>query len=263
MINLRPCPFCDAIPKVYGEEGHRQVRCLCGASGPREENNPNIFYHWNFRKDREGFDMQQMRPEGEMKSGLFDFCRELPRDWHVVELGCYAGESSNIFADHFRDGVLFCIDPWEKGIGPEGENWSVDKYNAGIVAAEKMFDSMRLSYPHLYKLKGFDKEFVDMFADRSLDLVYVDCDHTYESTKEIIERWLPKIKLGGIISGHDYFTDTPGVIRAVDELVPRMVGPLKTFVDRSWRLTMPIHTVSNDTYDREVREAQAEAIKLS
>lgn len=60
--------------------------------------------------------------------------------------------------------------------------------------------------------------------DASLDLVYIDAEHTYDAVKADIGVWLPKVKPGGWIGGHDY--DHPmervhgkwGVRAAVDEL---------------------------------------------
>ena len=56
--------------------------------------------------------------------------------------------------------------------------------------------------------------------DKSLDLVFIDADHSYESVLQDIKAWLPKVRKGGILSGHDY--DYPkfwGVKKAVDELL--------------------------------------------
>jgi predicted O-methyltransferase YrrM len=41
------------------------------------------------------------------------------------------------------------------------------------------------------------------FLDGYLDFVYIDANHSYASVKEDILAWLPKIKKGGIIGGHD------------------------------------------------------------
>lgn len=54
-------------------------------------------------------------------------------------------------------------------------------------------------------------------VDGSLDLVFIDADHSYESCKEDILVWLPKVRKGGVICGHDYGWD-PGVAQAVDEI---------------------------------------------
>jgi hypothetical protein len=63
--------------------------------------------------------------------------------------------------------------------------------------------------------------------DMSLDWVFIDGNHSYEYVKEDIPGWTSKVKLGGIVSGHDFYDksanarrDVPfGVERAVVELV--------------------------------------------
>ena len=59
------------------------------------------------------------------------------------------------------------------------------------------------------------------YADKSLDFVFIDGAHNYESVKADIQAWLPKVKIGGFIGGHDYGNDEPenvnGVKKAVDE----------------------------------------------
>ena len=57
------------------------------------------------------------------------------------------------------------------------------------------------------------------FEDRSLDVVFIDANHDYIEVKKDIEAWLPKVKFGGIISGHDY-PGWDGVVRAVNEAFP-------------------------------------------
>ena len=41
----------------------------------------------------------------------------------------------------------------------------------------------------------------------SLDLVYIDADHGYQAVKDDIDAWLPKIRKGGILCGHDYIKE--------------------------------------------------------
>jgi len=61
-------------------------------------------------------------------------------------------------------------------------------------------------------------------ADNSLNFVFIDGDHSYEGTKLDIELWLPKIKKGGWIGGHDFEhekrPDLGGVTRAWKENFP-------------------------------------------
>ncbi len=60
-----------------------------------------------------------------------------------------------------------------------------------------------------------------LIANGVLDLVFIDALHDYDNVKVDIERWLPKVRKGGIICGHDYGMDLcPGVTRAVHEFFP-------------------------------------------
>jgi hypothetical protein len=55
--------------------------------------------------------------------------------------------------------------------------------------------------------------------------------HAYDAVKNDIEAWFPKVRKGGIISGHDYRTVLGGLIRAVNE---KFGKPDRTFEDASW-----------------------------
>lgn len=42
------------------------------------------------------------------------------------------------------------------------------------------------------------------FSDNSLDFVYIDGNHQFASEANDIYEWSKKVRLGGIIAGHDY-----------------------------------------------------------
>lgn len=70
-------------------------------------------------------------------------------------------------------------------------------------------------------------EGAEHFEKDSLDFVFIDACHLYECVTLDIETWLPKVKKGGILAGHDYNLSDPtnpehaGVIKAIDELFPK------------------------------------------
>ncbi len=69
-------------------------------------------------------------------------------------------------------------------------------------------------------IKKYSHEAVKDFEDESCDIVFLDMDHIYEGIKLDIELWLPKVKRGGILAGHDYICEGyPDVKIAVDELL--------------------------------------------
>lgn len=71
----------------------------------------------------------------------------------------------------------------------------------------------------------------DTLEDQTFDLVYLDSRHDYEWVRDEIRAWLPKVKKGGAISGHDYSPEFPGVQKAVAEVLG---GPDHVYRDSSW-----------------------------
>ena len=58
----------------------------------------------------------------------------------------------------------------------------------------------------------------------SVDLVFIDADHSYNGCKGDILAYQSKVKTGGMLAGHDI--DFPGVNKAVNELIGDYdVGP--------------------------------------
>lgn len=76
-------------------------------------------------------------------------------------------------------------------------------------------------------------------ADASLDFVFVDADHSYAGCRADIEAWLPKVRPGGWIGGHDYGHQLErnglwGVKRAVDESAQRHGLTIERGQDLTW-----------------------------
>lgn len=134
----------------------------------------------------------------------------------MAEIGSYAGVSSELFALHCKE--IYCIDPWEYN-GKEDFN---------SFRAENEFDNTLSKNDNMFKIKDTSDVAVNMFEDSSLDLVYIDGCHDYECVLDDINNWLPKVKNGGVISGHDYHL--PQVKNAVD----KFFNNIKTYQDNSW-----------------------------
>ena len=76
-----------------------------------------------------------------------------------------------------------------------------------------------------------------MFAEGSLDFVFIDGNHSYEFVREDIASWFPIIKRNGLFSGHDYGNEEfPGVKRAVDEFARSKGLRVKVYDDCVWSL---------------------------
>jgi glycosyltransferase involved in cell wall biosynthesis len=168
-----------------------------------------------------------MRPDPKFITGLVDLVADLPDKCVMAEVGCYIGESTEIFAR--KASKIYAIDPWADYFEPQNILIRMD----GI---ESRFDQLIKKFPCIVKLKGTSAEIARKFPNRSLDVVYIDADHKYNYVIKDIHLWLPKIKLGGIICGHDYNLDS--VFRAVNDSIGI---PHKLYQDYSWAKRLPSH----------------------
>jgi len=86
---------------------------------------------------------------------------------------------------------------------------------------------------------GHSKNILPLFLDNSIDCVYIDGDHSFNSVKEDMELSINKLVAGGFLCGHDYSKSWPGVIDAVNFFISNSnYSPkdLILFEDSSWLL---------------------------
>lgn len=138
----------------------------------------------------------------------------------VAEVGVYRGFLSEGILRNLSPVELdfyYMIDPWQV---------YVDANSIAITAAtceemEFYYQEVksRVACDSRAKIMRLTSEVAScLFEDGSLDLVFIDANHEYESVKSDIKLWQPKVKKGGILAGHDYAL-IPGVTAAVDELI--------------------------------------------
>jgi predicted O-methyltransferase YrrM len=151
--------------------------------------------------------------DGNLLYGLYDLINDnITKDSVVVEIGSYSGVSSELFALFCKR--LYCVDIWQDYAEP----------------AEKTFDELVIKYNNIVKIKSTSHHAVKIFPDNSIDLIYIDANHSYEAAKNDILSWMIKIKSNGIISGHDY--NWRSVRKAVNEIFYNK--DIKTYKDNSW-----------------------------
>lgn len=158
-----------------------------------------------------------MREEAWLREGLLELVGDLPFEAGVgVEVGSYAGESVQIFANSGRFLNITCVDTWH------------GTYSKG----EPLFDAVAAQHPGIItKLKLDSVLAARRFADASLDFVYIDANHEYNHVRRDILSWRPKVKMGGVLAGHDYSWRWPGVLQAVHESIGT---PHRVYRDASW-----------------------------
>lgn len=137
-----------------------------------------------------------------------------------AEIGVADGRCTRGLLSALHDLHLLAVDYWPVGYPTwDGLAWSADLQERNRAS----FMGVMRQYPQLTLLEMPSVVASSYIADGSLDFVFIDALHDYDAVKADICAWLPKVKTGGFITGHDYDKlKFPGVIQAVDEFFPRI-----------------------------------------
>lgn len=168
---------------------------------------------------------------------------------HFVEVGTWKGTSAAYMAVEIVNSgkkIRFdCVDTW-KG---SDEDWhKQDHHVQQGTLYEHFLDNMKPVEGFYNPVRLTSVEAAAQYENRSLDFVFIDAGHTYEDVKADIIAWLPKVKKGGWIGGHDY-PWCEGIRRACKELLPGHVP------DPSWH-------VAEDRYDPTYQNCSSWMYKL-
>jgi SAM-dependent methyltransferase len=134
----------------------------------------------------------------------------------IAEIGCWTGRSTLALAMNTR-GTVWAIDTW---LGAPGDLDDILARNGFEWAFNEFRHNLR-HCPNVYVKKKRSLDAARDFQPQSLDLVFIDAAHDYNSVANDIKAWEPLLIRGGLLCGHDYCDSRwPGVRRAVDELCP-------------------------------------------
>lgn len=168
-----------------------------------------------------------------------------PRRWDVlsqfmleqgyktfVEVGCKEGRTTGHILKTVPDSRVIAIDPWISNPAPKNgdptredyEKWDFAKIEREFWAnvGENKDRCCMIRATSEEAAKGHFEMHTGPFGYasncvRELDLVFIDALHDYESVKQDIALWWPKVRIGGMLCGHDFNHQWPGCEHAVAE----------------------------------------------
>lgn len=95
---------------------------------------------------------------------------------------------------------LTCVDAWQPYEGYR-DHVSASKLNRFYDEAQQRLEPWK---NRVTVVRAFSVDAAAQIPDRSLDFVYLDAAHDFASVAADLRAWAPKVRVGGIVAGHDY-----------------------------------------------------------
>jgi hypothetical protein len=142
----------------------------------------------------------------------------------IIEVGAWVGDATIEFAKNFKH--VLTIDPYTSRFADKADVCDMQKVYEEFLGNIISFDNITLvKEKNEIAHKKINKVF----------FVYLDGLHEYKNIKTDIKNWVPHIRPGGFLCGHDYSKKNgPGVIQAVNEFAKEKKETVVVFKDSSW-----------------------------
>jgi len=137
----------------------------------------------------------------------------------IVEVGTWDGKNAKKLRKLFPDAHLYLIDPYHPTLAyfQKGDpaSFKPEEYEKTYQKVCKHFaKDSKTTILKTTSINGVDQ------VPNNIDLVFIDGDHSYEHVKQDILTWKRKVRVGGLLTGHDYSLAFPDVMKAVNECLP-------------------------------------------
>ena len=158
---------------------------------------------------------------GQIVANRSELVKKLPANAVVAELGADQGEFSSVILNSANPKKLHIID-----------SWHTERYSdAKAIGVSQLFHK-QIETGQVAITRALSVTAAEQFDDNYFDWIYIDTDHSYETTIAELFAYERTVKAGGFICGHDYVLENwltgykYGVVEAVAEFC----------VSRNWRL---------------------------
>ena len=140
----------------------------------------------------------------------------------LVEVGSWKGRSAVFMAVEIinsgKDIKFDCIDNWSLGN-------TRDEFEKNIEPVKHIINVLNMDSVEAAKL----------YEDESIDFIFIDADHKYNPVVNEIKAFLPKMKRGSTMTGHDYTPAMDDDNRVYDAVNDTLGKENISFVNNVWR----------------------------
>ncbi|MEM6708590.1 MAG: class I SAM-dependent methyltransferase [Pseudomonadota bacterium] len=187
--------------------------------------------------------------KAQLKGGRYALLGRIPKHAVGVEVGVWKGKFSRHLVEQTAPRQLHLVDPWQvpdadsgKVVVPVSDDGRIAGVEGSTVSGQSDIDRVYEdvcerfgSLPNVTIHRMTSLQAAPLFADRSVDWVYIDGSHYTEDVLDDLRSWHPKLRPGGLLMGDDYYWRDPDrsytVKRAVDAFIEQ-VRPVRWVVFR-------------------------------
>lgn len=146
----------------------------------------------------------------------------------ILEIGSYVGASAACFGAAKKPGEqseIYCIDTWQNDAMTEGKKDTYKEFQANIAPFKQW----------IVPVRGFSTNVIEeiRLKTKTLDLLFIDGDHSYEGAKADWEAYKPFLKSGSVVVFHDCGW-AEGVQRVIDEDAKPLVSRFASLPNMWW-----------------------------
>jgi len=146
-----------------------------------------------------------------------------------AEIGVDRGEFSEKFC---QAGLkLYAVDPWRYD-----DDYQDSRSQERLDFLYEHTKRVLSPYPNAIVIRKTSMKAVVDIPDNSLDFVYIDGNHQLKFVIEDIFEWSKKVKVGGVISGHDYIYTDPRTLAGVCHVIYAVNAFTTSYKIHNWYL---------------------------
>jgi len=136
------------------------------------------------------------------------------RSMLIAEIGSWKGRSTCALAAN-TEGLVVAVDTFQ---GSPEHQWELGQHEPQWLIGEFMRNTYGLP---VVSVVATSVAAAWMFQCHRFDMIFIDAGHEPQEVEQDIRSWGPLLKTGGILCGHDYRNEYPGIMEVVKRLVPQ------------------------------------------
>lgn len=141
----------------------------------------------------------------------------------IAEVGVERAHFTRHLRDHWKGSLVVAVDKWE--VNPKYPSCTRERH---LQARDEAAANIKAAGAAVEIVNAWSLDAAKDIAERSsecqikrlwkggFDAVYLDADHSYSAVVADIEAWLPLVRSGGILCGHDFLEEPDGWFRQMD-----------------------------------------------